>query len=302
MNRTSCLPQALLYLPAELRNRIQKLPQQTREQIQEIRLRTGRPVAITLQGQEELLPHDGTSAVVSAAYLDGVFRSVCEHSVHSYQHEINRGYITIAGGNRVGLCGSAVLQRQQVEGLRHISGINIRIAAQIRGCGEELFHRTLEGDMGGLLICAPPNSGKTTMLRDLCRICGSRYRVSVIDERGELAAMHQGSSPFELGTMTDVFDGYPKAMGIETAVRVMAPQYVVCDEIGGMEETEAILHTVHTGVHLIATAHLGDLRQLSQRPQLQRLIDAGVFRYAVLLGSGAQCGKILTIRRIGQPV
>ncbi len=300
MKRTSCLPQALPYLPAELRSRIQQLPSPMQEQIQEIRLRTGRSVTITVQGEEQLLPHSGTPAVLSPSYMDAVFRSVCEHSVHSYQQEICRGYITIAGGNRVGLCGTAVMQ-QQIEGMRHISGMNLRIAAQIHGCGEELYHRTLDGKTGGLLICAPPNSGKTTILRDLCRICGSRYRVSVIDERSELAAMHQGISPFDLGAMTDVFDGYPKAIGIETAVRVMAPQYVVCDEIGGIEETEAILHTVHTGVHLIATAHLEDLRQLSQRPQLQRLIEAGVFRYAVLLGSGTQCGRIMTIRRIGQP-
>ncbi len=301
MKQTSCLIQALPYLPQGLRNGIQQLPKQKQDAIQEIRIRIGRPVTLTILNSEELLT-TASPITVNAALLENIFKSICEHSVHSYQQEIRRGFITIAGGNRVGISATAVIQNRQVETLRNISGMNFRIASQIIGCGEELHHRTLAQAAGGLLICAPPNGGKTTILRDLCRICGNEHRVSVIDERGEIAAMQHGCSPFALGNQTDVFDGYPKAYGIETAVRVMSPQYLVCDEIGGAEETEAILHMLHTGVHLIATAHLGDLKELAQRPQLQRLIDAGAFRYIALLGTGTGCGQIRALRRIGQAV
>lgn len=302
MKQTSCLAQALPYLPQGLRSGIQQLPQHKQDAIQEIRIRMGRPVTLTIRNTEEPLP-TAAPITVNAALMESVFKSICEHSVHSYQQEIRRGFITIAGGNRVGISATAVIQQQQqIETLRNISGMNFRIASQIIGCGEELHHRTLAQAAGGLLICAPPNGGKTTILRDLCRICGNDSRVSVIDERGEIAAMKQGVSPFVLGNQTDVFDGYPKAYGIETAVRVMSPQYLVCDEIGGGEETEAILHMLHTGVHLIATAHLGDLKELSQRPQLQRLIDAGAFRYIALLGTGTSCGQICGLRRIGQAI
>ncbi len=301
MKQTSCLAQALPYLPQGVRNSIQQLPQHTQDAIQEIRLRMGRPVTLTIQNNEEPLL-TAAPITVNTAMMDSVFKSICEHSVHSYQQEIRRGFITIAGGNRVGISATAVMQQRQLETLRNISGMNFRIASQIIGCGEELHHRTLAQCPGGLLICAPPNGGKTTILRDLCRICGNSSHISVIDERGEIAAMKQGSSPFVLGNQTDVFDGYPKAYGIETAVRVMSPQYLVCDEIGGAEETEAILYMLHTGVHLIATAHLADLKELSHRPQLQRLIDAGAFRYIALLGTGSNCGQILGLRRIGQTI
>ncbi len=302
MKQTSCLAQALPYLPQGVRGGIQQLSQQKQDAIQEVRLRMGRPVTLTIQNNEELLL-TAPPITVNTSIMETVFKSICEHSVHSYQQEIRRGFITIAGGNRVGISATAVMQHhQQIETLRNISGLNFRIASQIIGCGEELYHRTLAQTPGGLLICAPPNGGKTTILRDLCRICGANYRVSVIDERGEIAAMKQGNSPFVLGNQTDVFDGYPKAYGIETAVRVMSPHYLVCDEIGDAEETEAILHTLHTGVHLIATAHLGDLKELTQRPQLQRLIDAGAFRYIALLGTGATCGQIRGLRRLGQGI
>lgn len=262
---------------------------------------------LVIRGTEQILYPDGTlgldkenGIVITTAHMDTMFKNICEHSVHSYQQELRRGFITIAGGNRVGLCASAVIHTHEIETLRYISGINIRIASQIFGCGEELYHRTLAQSKHGLLICAPPGGGKTTILRDLCRILGESLRVSVIDERGEIAAMQHGISQFDLGQMTDVFDGYPKAIGIETAVRVMSPHYVICDEIGDLPETEAILRTIHTGVQLVATAHLGSLHELSQRPQLQRLIDAGAFRYAALLGTGTQCGQIVSVRRLGQ--
>lgn len=307
MQQTSSFPKAVSYFPAPLRNALEHINGTVQQQIQEIRLRNGRPMSIVINGTEQILHSDGamghdrkSGIVVTTAHMDAMFKNICEHSVHSYQQELRRGFITIAGGNRVGLSASAVIHTREIETLRYISGMNIRIASQIVGCGEELYHRTLAQSKNGLLICAPPGGGKTTILRDLCRILGESLRVSVIDERGEIAAMQHGVSQFDLGQMTDVFDGYPKAMGIETAVRVMSPHYVVCDEIGDLPETEAILRTIHTGVQLIATAHLGSLQELSQRPQLQRLMDAGAFRYAALLGTGAQCGQILSVRRVGQ--
>lgn len=307
MQQTSSFPKALPYFPSSLRSALDQVAADTRLLIQEIRLRTNRPLCIVIGGTEQLLQPNGrlsntnqNGIMVTAAHMEAAFKNFCEHSVHSFQQEIRRGFITIAGGNRVGLAASAVIHINEINTLRYINSMNVRIASQIYGCAEELYHRTLARCAGGLLICAPPAGGKTTMLRDLCRILAEKSHVSVIDERGEIAALQHGISQFDLGVMCDVFDGYPKVIGIETAVRVMSPQFIICDEIGDLPETEAILHCIHTGVHFIATAHLGSLQELSQRPQLQRLLDAGAFRYVALLGSGTQCGQILNIRQIGQ--
>lgn len=294
--------EALPYLPNPLRQALGRIPEKRTAEISEIRLRLGRPMqvlcanaAYAVSEQGQLLEPCRTGITVTRAMLDPCFQSICAHSVHSWQAAIRQGFVTIAGGCRVGLCGTAVIQNKSLETIRNISGMNIRIASERIGCAEPLYHRTQTAlRTGGLLIAGAPSSGKTTILRDLSRMIGEEHKVCILDERGEIAAVQNGMPQFSIGTQTDVFDGYPKAAGIEIAVRVMSPAYLICDEIGGEAETAALLQSLHTGVKLIATAHAGSLAELRMRPQIKKLIDAGVFAYLVLLGSAAQCGQVLT--------
>lgn len=306
MTVTSKFRDVLPYLPHELRQPLSKIPAQDAAEIREIRLRLGRPMQIictdtayniTAQGTRIAL--EETGILVTRQMLDTCFQSICAHSVHSWQAAIRQGFITVAGGCRVGLCGTAVIQNQQLETVRSISSMNFRIAAERTGCAEAIYsrlHDTLR--TGGLLITGAPASGKTTVLRDLARIIGDRHRVCILDERGEIAAVRNGIPQFSVGTQTDIFDGYPKAEGIAIAVRVMSPEYLICDEIGDAAETAQLLQSLHTGVKIIASAHAGSLAEVHQRPQLRSLMQAGVFRYAVLLGSGAQCGQVLAAEAV----
>ena len=297
MMRTSSFEKIMPYFPAPIASVLRAIPKEKAQQIQEIRLRLGRGIQIVCSGQASALQSGG---YVTRALLDDVFLRICEHSVHSCCEELRQGYVTIAGGCRVGLCGTAVMHEGVTEMVRDISGMNFRIAGEVKGCAAELVGKVLGNGLCGVLIAGPPNSGKTTILRDICRILGSRYRISVIDERGEIAALHQGISPFELGEQTDVFDGYPKAEGIELAVRVMSPQILICDEIGGNAEVDALLPALHTGVHLIAAAHAESLPALYERPQIRRLLDANAFSYAAMLGTGEHCGKVESLRCVGR--
>ena len=300
MTVTSKFRSVLPYLPNALRQPLGNIPEQT--EMREIRLRLGRPMqvirggeAYTVSPQGILYPPDQEGITVTRQILDICFQSICAHSVHSWQAAIRQGFITIADGCRVGLCGTAVIQNHQLETIRNISGMNIRIASERIGCAAPLFNQINPVlRTGGLLITGAPASGKTTILRDLARLLGSRHRVCILDERGELAAVRNGVPQYAIGTQTDVFDGYPKAAAVEIAVRVMSPEYLICDEIGDAEETECLLQSVHTGVRIIAAAHAGSIAELRMRPQIRRLLDAGVFRCIVLLGSGMQCGQVLT--------
>ena len=304
----SAFRQALPFFPAPLRQALSRIPAESADKIQEIRLRIGRNLHITMQGTESALTKDGAltaepaeGIAVTRQIIDTMFQNLSAHSLHSVLGTVRQGFITIAGGSRAGLCGTAVMQQTSIETVRAVSGINLRIAAERVGCAETLIAR-LGGreQLAGLLIAGAPASGKTTILRDIARILGSRYRVSLLDERGELAAVTNGQPQFSVGVQTDVFDGYPKAQAIEIAVRVMSPQYIICDEIGGGDETAAMLQSLRTGTVFIASAHAGSVEELSRRPQIKALLQAGVFRNIVLLHQGLRCGEIAAVVPVRQ--
>ncbi|MCQ2408174.1 MAG: Flp pilus assembly complex ATPase component TadA [Oscillospiraceae bacterium] len=284
-----------------IRQPLSRISAEQTAEIRELRLRIGKCVQAVMPSGAMTVTKDGTLTSLSAEgipvsrqLMDTVFQNLCSHSLHSWQHAIRQGFVTIHGGSRAGICGTAVIQDGHLENVRQISSLNIRIASERIGCAEELLRNpAINPERGGLLIAGAPASGKTTFLRDISRILGASKPVSLLDSRGELAAMQNGMPQFELGAQTDILDGYPKAEGVEIAVRVMSPAFLICDEIGSDAEAEALLGALHTGVHIIASAHAGSLAVLRQRPQISKLIESGAFRTVVMLGSGDRCGQVL---------
>lgn len=245
-------------------------------ELAEIRLRAGRrAVAVTVAG--ELFP---CSEPFSAQDIADCFAELCRYSVHSFSREIAQGFITIDGGHRVGIGGTAVLDGCRVEAVRDISSLNIRIARQVRGCAAELYSRVFSGGLKSLLLAGKPMSGKTTLLRDLARILGERYRVTLIDSRNELSATVQGLPTLDVGENTDVLCGFPKGEGMLLALRSLSPQVIICDEIG--DDFDAVEQCLFCGVKLVAAAHADSLAQLSRRVGVSRLLP--LFDAAVSLG------------------
>ena len=109
----------------------------------------------------------------------------------------------------------------------------------------------------------------------------------MIDTRGELGPLLSGKE-----LMLDVLEGYPRGLGMEIAVRTMGAQTVVCDEIGGEEEAEAILRTQHAGVGLLATAHAHSLKQLLCRPFFAQMHACRAFDVYVGLSRTASTGRL----------
>lgn len=235
---------------------------------EELRLYPGKAV-ILRSGRYGTL----SGRVLGEKEFSEVVYEICDHSLHSHFDTINEGYISYQG-LRVGICGRAVTASGQgIIGVRDFSGLCFRIPGVHRGCAEAAVKEFL-GHRQGILFYAPPGEGKTTVLREIVRTLASPphdLRVSAVDTRGELAY----TLSRDCRTL-DLLTGYPKAKGMEIALRCFAPQVIVCDEIGA-SEAQALLYCASCGVPILASAHAATLPQLLSSPPIAKLHGAGIF-------------------------
>ncbi|MCD7771701.1 MAG: Flp pilus assembly complex ATPase component TadA [Oscillospiraceae bacterium] len=282
---------AIELLQPKLRLIFEKLSQSEIETINEIRLRLGRHISVsTVSGNRFIneagnLTEDNSFALITEpSDIEYTFKNAFSYSLHSYSKELSMGYITVGSGNRVGICGTAVTNVndfQTVDTIKYISSINIRIAREKRGFAEKLINTCEEPT--GILVVGAPASGKTTLLRDTTRLLGAKYRVSLIDEQNEISATRRDTSQNDIGELTDVFVGYPKYIGISTAVRVMSPDIIVVDEIGSEEELKALEFALHSGVTLITAVHSESLEEAMKKRIVKSLLAENAFQYAAVL-------------------
>lgn len=293
----------------ELRETVTSIPESKKNSVQEIRLRSGKPLTLTdgtsslfIDNKGRILYSSGDNAlVVSQRNIFDTFKRLCGYSVYSYQEQIKNGFITVRGGHRVGICGTAVSNSGKISAVNDISSLNIRISRQIYGVSAEIINKCCPLN-GGIIIIGMPSSGKTTILRDLsyrlslgieCKM----MRTSVIDERGELSGTFQGCAYNDLG-LCDILNSYPKGEGIIHAVRALSPQVIICDEIGTEEDCISASQGFNAGAYIIASVHASDYDEFLLRPIAKQLISSGAFRTAVILESSDRPGRIREIRCI----
>ena len=287
---------------------LNQVPQSIKDKAQEIRLRINKPIVIETAEGAKFLNKDGfTNSILNSLAMKVTkqdiqesFQNICEYSVYSHQSELKNGYITIKGGHRVGICGTAVLDNNEIKSIRDISSINIRIARQVIGAANEVL-TFVNKDFEGILLAGPPSCGKTTVLRDLARQLSyqGENKVVVVDERSEISGTYNGIAQNDLG-LCDVLNGYPKAEGIMQAVRVLSPEIIICDEVGGKSEIEAIKESLNTGVKFIASAHASSAPDLMKRPQIKHLLSTGAFSKVILLTGKESPSLISNVYEVGE--
>ena len=231
---------------------------------------------------------------ITASDLRETVSLLSAYSLYAFEKELKQGYLTVAGGHRVGFCGKTVMENGEIRTLKQISGLNIRIAAEEKGWGEEYLPDIMEeGDVCNTLIVSPPGCGKTTLLRDLVRCLGNRMMaVSVVDERGEIAPFREGVPQMDIGLCTDVLEGCPKAAGMQMVLRSMTPNVIAVDELGNPEDMQAVQDVLRCGVKLIATAHGSDWNEIYQRSYLGNLVEQEVFERYIILSSRNGAGTL----------
>ena len=222
---------------------------------------------------------------------------ICDNSIYSFQNQICNGFITICGGHRVGIVGTAVMENEKVVNINYISSLNFRIAREVIGCSNILIKHIVDKEISNTLIVSPPGGGKTTILRDLVRnISNNGKTVGVVDERGEIAAMYKGIAQNNLGIRTDIIENIPKQIGIKMLVRSMTPDVVVADEIGNFGDVQAIKTAICLGVKGIFTAHGNSLNDIKVNPELNKLFNEKIIEKIVFL-KNKKIEKILVLKK-----
>ena len=252
------------FLPAWMEDDLKRV---VKDKLKEIRLRLGKPPEIIT----------GKETVILRRCIEKDDLKFCINAASSYSPwaaaTLAQGYLTVAGGHRIGVCGKMIFKDGITTGFREINSLCIRIASDYKGIAEKAA-----GLRGSILIIGAPGWGKTTLLRDLIRYRSAAETVAVVDEREEL--FPEG---FEKGKRMDVISGCSKSQGILQVLRTMGPETIAVDEITDQKDCEALMQSFYCGVHLLATAHASSLQEFKKRKNYQSLLNSRMFSYVLIL-------------------
>lgn len=289
----------LAFLPKNISEHIQPMSPNLKSKIEEIRIRIDRPIEVTCAGVPYFLQY-----CANREDAMGLLNKISQFSIYAMEEELKRGYVTIEGGHRIGLAGKVILDNGQVKAIRNVSSFNIRIAKEKIGIAEPLIPYLFKEKWLNTIIIGAPQTGKTTLLRDIARIISSGdlnrsrppNKIGIVDERSEIAGSINGIPQLSFGPRIDVLDACPKAEGMMMMIRSMSPDVLIVDEIGRKEDAEAVIEAINAGITLIMTTHGSTLSEIQKRPSLQPILESGPFQRFIELSRSNGPGTITKIK------
>ena len=272
----------VMIFPISIRTRMKKLDWNG---LEEIRVRIGWPVELIYSNRSEWLGN--YECMMDRSRLDEMLNYITNYSIYAMEEELRQGFITYAGGHRIGLTGHATYEafapdiEPKMISIVDIGGLNIRIAHEKRDCAKEIVSQIRkENSIYNTIIFAAPGIGKTTYLRDMIRILASTdsiyeaKKICVIDERSEIAACYEGKPQNDLGQRCDVLDACPKMIGMQMVLRSMSPEIIAVDELGKKEEFLILEQMRCSGVKILGTMHAGSFEEVKRNKLMQSAIES----------------------------
>ena len=286
------IEEILKYFP----NQIYKLLKNTcmqdinlQKDLQEIRIRVGRIILLKTRKVDITIDYK-----INTTEILQTLEKLFENSIYAYKNQICEGFITVKGGHRIGLTGTAVMEDGKILNLKYITSLNFRIAREVINCSNRILKEIIHQEnhtIYNTLIVSPPGKGKTTMLRDIIRNISNGVKelqfkgmtCGVVDERGEIAAMYKGIPQNDIGIRTDVIENISKSKGMKMLIRSMAPEVIACDEIGTKEDVQAIAEAITAGVKGIFTMHGKSIEDIQNNSQINHLIETKQIEKVIFL-------------------
>lgn len=248
-----------LFLPQQVKNALSNL---NCNFISEIRIKKGQPVIIQFKGEYKYINSSGITDNFNSAIriddVDSVLVSATEGCIYSYTEQMKSGFITVGHGIRIGIAGEYVTLNGQVQTIKNVTSLNIRIPHFVSGCSNYLFDALFKDCVHSVLIFSHPGLGKTTMLRDLAvKLSNQRkYVILVLDERNEISACDSNGVGFDLGDRVDIIRCHSKLSAVASAIRAMKPDIILTDELFGADDISAVEYAVNCGITVIASSHI----------------------------------------------
>lgn len=260
------------------------------DKLNELRIANRAPVRVCYDGAYRFLCASGLTQNRAEAFMssdtaaENVIMRACERSLYTVTDTLKKGYISVRGGIRIGICGSAVTNGGDILSVKDFTSVNIRLPHAVPGCANELFARVTNGGaLKNTLIVSPPGVGKTTVLRDLCRLISDRgHNVLLCDEKFEIASAVNGIPALDVGCRTDVMSGADKKRVFAFGIANMRPHAIMTDELSA-GEIDDVRYAASCGVCVISTVHAASVDELKRKAGFDVAIKEKLFSvYAVL--------------------
>ena len=136
------IEEILKYFPSNLHSLLSNTfsqNQKIEETLQEIRIRCNRPIILKLRQVDIVIEYE-----VSQTEILQTLERLCNNSIYAYKNQICEGFLTIKGGHRVGITGTAVVEEGKIINLKYVNSLNFRIAREVLNCSNQILNQIID--------------------------------------------------------------------------------------------------------------------------------------------------------------